>query len=93
MTTYTTDQKLYACYLDLRRAAVSFYKAPDGHAHQEMIAHALKTLNDFKGKKLGNFKKEISYLKKVTSRNNYSDRERINLADKILTTGLLLKSS
>ncbi|MBI2103589.1 hypothetical protein HYT59_01135 [Candidatus Woesebacteria bacterium] len=85
------NQKLYACYLDLRRAAVSFYKAPQGSAHEEFMTHALKILNQLKEKKLEKFKKEIVSLRRATSKSNYSERERMNIADKILTTGILLR--
>lgn len=91
MANYTNNQKHYACYLDLRRAAVSFYKNPQGTAHSEFLLHALKVLREFRGKKLNKYKKAIIQLVEITSKNDFSERERINLADKILTTGILLR--
>lgn len=92
MSTYTNEQKLLACYLDLRRAAISFYKVPEGEAHKEFLKNVLETLNEMPDKELNLYKKKILNLKKKTAHNGFSKDEKMRIADDILTTGILLKS-
>ncbi len=93
MSKLNKTTKLNNCYLDLDRAATYFCLDSEGNTHTIFLAHALKILNEVKDKKLNKFKKEISELKKITSKNGFSKEEKMNIADNILTTGILLKSA
>jgi hypothetical protein len=77
--------------MDLDRAATFFYLDPSGETHKIFLDHALKILIQLKDNRLRKYKKEILSFKKATSKSNYSERERMNIADKILTIGILLK--
>lgn len=83
--------KLYACFLDLKRAAIYFYKNPKGKTYKVFLANALESLNTIPDKKLNKFKKEVINLQKLTSNQKFSKKERLNVADDILTTGILLR--
>ncbi|KKQ53024.1 hypothetical protein A2865_02710 [Candidatus Woesebacteria bacterium RIFCSPHIGHO2_01_FULL_39_17] len=79
------------CYQDLQRAAVSYIKNPKGSTHILFIDHALKILEKLGDRKANLFKIRIVDLKrKLKSTKKASSH---NLADEILTIGLLLKPS
>lgn len=83
-----SDKKvLQNCFLDLQRAAVSFYLHPQGKTYAIFLQHAYKILK--KKKKLSKFAKQIKTLVKKTAQ--AKEKEVINLADEMLTLGLLLK--
>ncbi len=84
--------KLYSCFLDLKRAAIFFYKNPKGNTHKVFLNNALEILSEIKNKNIEKYKKEILQHKINTSKNNLSDQEKMRIADDILTTGILLKS-
>ena len=79
------------CFLDLQRAAIAFYLNPRGKTHQVFLKHAQKILRKIKGvkarklsTKILQIEREIAFLPK----DNIKVR---NLADKMLTFGLLSK--
>lgn len=83
----SNKRDLQNCFLDLQRAAVSFYLNPKGESYWIFLNHAYKIL---KGrKKLAKFAKQIKELKKKSSQ--AKKEEVVNLADEMLTLGLLLK--
>lgn len=84
-------EKYNNCFLDLHRSAVSFYFNPRGKTHQIFLKHARKTLEKMKSVKARHFSKRIFQIEKITTRSP-KDRTKVkNLADKMLTLGLLLK--
>jgi penicillin-binding protein-related factor A (putative recombinase) len=84
-------EKLNHCSLDLQRSAVAFYLQPKGELHQVFLQHAQKILREIKSQKATEFSEKISQLEKETKRPLKNKREKVNLADKILTLGCLLK--
>ncbi len=79
------------CFSDLDRAATSFYLDPKGENHAIFLSHALKIIQEINDTNLGIFKNKILTFKRLTSKNKLSKKERLNIADEILTTGVLLK--
>ena len=81
----------YNCFLDLYRAAASFYLNPKGKNHQVFMRHALEILKGLKEKKAKKFFLRLKKLKKKTSVPIEDKRDVSRLADEILTLGILLK--
>ena len=81
------------CFLDLQRSAVAFYLNPKGKTHQIFLRHAQKILKGIKNKKAKEFSLKISHIEKEAAYPLKNKKKRINLADKILTLGCLLKNS
>jgi len=79
------------CFMDLQRAATSFYLNPRGNTHKVFLSHAKKILNDLKNKKADSVLLKISQLEKEISVFGKDESQIRNLADKILTTGILLR--
>lgn len=79
------------CFLDLQRAAVSFYFNPKGKTHQIFLKHARKILEEMKSIKARKFSDRIFQIEKATTHSSKNRVEARNLADKMLTLGLLLK--
>lgn len=75
------------CSLDLQRAATAFYLHPQGKTWQIFLNHALKILQ--REKRLERFARKLGKIKKqaVQAERNQA----INLADEMLTLGVLLK--
>lgn len=80
------------CFMDLQRAAVSFYLNPRGKNHKIFLTHAKKILDGLKNKKADTFFLKISQLEKEISVFGKDESQIRNLADKILTTGILFKA-
>jgi len=78
------------CFSDLQRAATAFYLNPKGKTHLVFLKHARKILNKINNRKLNRFSLEISQLEDKISLSSKS--QRIYIADKILTTGILIKN-
>jgi len=85
------EEKLNHCFLDLQRAAMAFYLKPKGKTHLIFLQHARKILSGIKNQKAREFSNKIFQLEKETTHPLKNKREKINLADKILTLGCLLK--
>lgn len=83
-----SDKKdLQNCFLDLQRAAVSFYLHPEGKTWRIFLNHAYKILQEKKG-----LEKFVKQLRKIERKIVQAKRkDMINLADEILTLGILLK--
>ncbi len=76
------------CALDLQRAAQWYYLNPKGKTHQIFLKHARKILSQ------GCFPQKEKILKellKIEKELTICPKRNINLADKILTLGCLLK--
>jgi len=84
-------EKFRHCFTDLQRSAMAFYLKPKGKTHLIFLQHARKILLETKNKKAREFSNKIFQLEKETTRPLKNKREKINLADKILTLGCLLK--
>jgi len=80
------------CFLDLQRAAVSFYLDPYGSNHKVFLIHAKKILESLKTQKSKNFLSKISQLEREVLTVGKDKFQIMNLADKILTTGILLRT-
>jgi len=79
------DIALYNLYLDLKRAATFYYLDPKGASHKVFLKHAQRI-----AKKLGkNVSNKINRLFDVISD---ASKEKIEIADEILTTGIILRS-
>ena len=91
LTPEELEEKLNNCILDLQRSAVSFYFNPKGKTHKIFMQHAKKILAGIKSQKAREFSTRISQMEKETTHFSKNKRARINLADKILTLGCLLK--
>jgi len=77
------------CFMDLQRAAISFYQNPQGKTHLIFLNHAQGILEKIKDEKARHFVAIISQLKDKTS--HPSEKQKKYLADEILTAGILLK--
>ncbi len=78
------DKKsLNNCAMDLQRAAVAFWFKPEGKTSRIFLRHARLTA--------GKFSRRILQLEKRVAEPPTSRQATINLADKILTLGCLLK--
>ena len=84
-------EKFYHCFSDLQRSASSYYFNPQGKNHLIFLKHAQKILKGINNQKAKTFSKKISSLVKQTSVLQQSKTNKINLADKILTLGCLIK--
>lgn len=83
-----SDKKdLQNCFLDLQRAAVNLYLNPEGKTWRIFLNHAEKIL--IGKKKLIKFAKQLRKIEKMAVQAN--KKEVINLADKMLTLGILIK--
>jgi len=80
---------LLNCYSDLQRAAIAFYLNPRGNNHQVFLSHACQILKKVSGRKAKVFGKLIALLAKKVDL--APENQKINFADKILTTGILIK--
>jgi hypothetical protein len=77
------------CRADLQRAAVALYLNPRGRTHQVFLGHAGEILKKINNRRSRYFNEEISkYSKQADSFAN--KKEIINLADKILTLGVMM---
>lgn len=83
----SSKRDLQNCFLDLQRAAVSFYLNPKGESYWIFLNHAYKILKE--KKRSAKFTKQIKTLMKRSAQAKKEDV--INLADEMLTLGLLLK--
>lgn len=79
----------YNFFLDLQRAATSFYLNPQGKTHQVFLNHAQKTLRNFKSKNGKIFSDKLFQI--IKNVNYANEKNRQYLADQILTLGILLK--
>jgi len=77
------------CALDLQRAAYWYYLNPKGKTHFIFIEHALAVLE--KMKNISRVRKMLEKIKEIKKELLTSYEANIYLADKILTTGCLLK--
>ena len=80
------------CFLDLQRAAISFYLNPKGKTHQVFLAHARQILENSNTKKARKLLKKLSQIEREVAHPPQSKKETQDLADKILTLGILIKS-
>jgi len=77
------------CALDLQRAACWYYLNPKGKTHFIFIEHALAVLEKLKNNSTA--KKALEKIEEIKRELLISRQPNIYLADKILTTGCLLK--
>ncbi|MCJ7793269.1 MAG: hypothetical protein MUP45_04870 [Candidatus Marinimicrobia bacterium] len=84
-------EKIKNCCSDLQRSAIAFYLNPKGKTHQIFLKHAKEILAGIKSQKAREFSIRISQMETETTHFPKNKKERINLADKILTLGCLLK--
>jgi len=77
------------CALDLQRAAYWYYLNPKGKTHFIFIQHALMVLEKLKNN--SSAKAALEKIKEIKKELLTFRRANIYLADKILTTGCLLK--
>ena len=84
------QKNYYNCFLDLRRSAVAFYLNPGGSTHRIFLTHAKKILSGINSDKAKKFMEMISSLEDKFSNITMEKTEKVNLADKILTTGILM---
>lgn len=84
-------EKFNNCFLDLQRSAVAFYLNPEGKTHQVFLKHARGILAKIKERKAREFSARIAQIEKEVIHPPQDKNKRINLADKILTLGCLLK--
>lgn len=91
MSDKALKRALMNCFLDLQRAAVAFYQAPNGSTHQIFLHHSLKILDGIENKKIKKIATKVRQFAQKTASAPTSKNEVKNLADKILTLGLLLK--
>lgn len=79
---------LQNCFLDLKRAATSFYLNPKGKTWQIFLDHALKILGEKE-----KFQKFVIEIEKIKEKAPYAGKKEItNLADEMLTWGILIAS-
>lgn len=83
------QKDLQNCFLDLQRAATAYYLNPQGKTYAIFLNHAYKILQ--KKKKLAKFARQIKSLERKSAR--AAKEEFLNLADEMLTLGLLLKNA
>lgn len=76
---------LYNLYLDLKRAATFYYLDPKGTSHKVFLKHAQKIAKELDRK----VSVKVNHLFEVISGGN---KERVKIADEILTTGIILRS-
>lgn len=86
-------EKFNNCFLDLQRAATSFYLNPKGKTHQVFLQHARKILGEMKSIRARKFSTKILEIEKEAACLPKSKSKTKDLADKMLTLGLLLKRS
>lgn len=79
---------LYNLYLDLKRAATFYYLDPKGASHKVFLKHAQKIAKELDRK----VSVKVNHLFEVISGGNGGNKERVKIADEILTTGIILKS-
>jgi hypothetical protein len=80
------------CYLDLSRAATCFYLKPTGKNHLVFLKHGKKILKGINDRKAQGLYRRLTDIEKEVSIVVPSQKKRIiNLADRILTLGILLK--
>jgi len=83
----SNHKDLQNCFLDLKRAATSFYLNPKGKSWQIFLDHARQILEEKK-----DFGDYITKLKDIKEKAvNVKKREIVNLADKMLTHGIILR--
>lgn len=73
------------CFLDLQRAATALYLNPQGKTHLVFLEHAQKIVDKDLSARISKLRKEAS--------DALTSKEAALLADKILTLGLLAKTS
>ncbi|MGD0523387.1 MAG: hypothetical protein ABSA43_02405 [Candidatus Microgenomates bacterium] len=71
------------CYSDFQRSAITYVQNPFGKSHLTFFNHGEKLLNELGDEKL------LGECKLIRSKILKSRRFNINLADKILTVGIL----
>jgi len=84
-------EKFYHCFSDLQRSATSYYFNPQGKNHLVFLKHAKKILRSIGNKKAHLFTSKITKIEKEITSRPKLEREKVNLADKILTLGCLIK--
>lgn len=77
------SRDLLSCFLDLKRAATSFYLNPTGEAHRTFLNHAYRLATE------KDLKEQIKRIKEKSA--HAKGREVIDLADEMLTLGILVK--
>lgn len=88
MSNKKLETDLQNCFLDLKRAATSFYLNPKGKTWQVFLDHALKILQEKK-----KFQKFTTKIAEIKEKANCADEKQVkNLADEMLTWGILIKS-
>lgn len=75
------------CFMDFYRAAVWFYKNPKGSTHWLFFQHGRKLLKQLGDRRL------IEKVGKIAQELKITKKKDINLADRILTFGIMLKGS
>lgn len=79
-------------FLDLQRAAVSFYLNPKGKTHCVFLDHAQKVLGSMESIKAKKFSQRILQIEKEMNRLPMRKNKVRTLADEILTLGIILKA-
>lgn len=78
------------CYSDLQRAATAYLLNPKGSSHLVFLAHSRKILEKISRKQTKYFGSLINSLERQAPL--VKEDQKIYFADKILTTGILIKN-
>lgn len=83
-------KNLLNCYSDLQRAATAYLLNPKGNNHLIFLAHSQTILEKIGRKKAKHFGSLINALERQAPL--VKEDKKIYFADKILTTGILIKN-
>lgn len=86
----TETQALNNCFSDLQRAAMAHLTNPNGKNAGVFLSHAVGILGGLQDDKKDRYFDELVSLQKRVGK-SYGKQEDLNMADKILTIGLILK--